>query len=64
MNSYITRLADPTMKQLKEQRLCVKFCFKLGKTFLETFESLKQAYGEECMSCTQCYKWFKSFKEG
>ena len=35
-----------------------------GKTLVETFELLKQAYGEECMSCTQCYEWFKCFKEG
>ena len=26
------------MKDLEEQRVCVKFCFKLGKTFTETFQ--------------------------
>ena len=52
------------MKQLEEQRMCVKFCFKLGKTFVKTFELLKQAYREERMSHTQCYECFKRFKEG
>ena len=52
------------MEQLEKQRVCVKFCFKLEKTFVETFESLKQVYGEECMSRKQCYEWFRSFKEG
>jgi hypothetical protein len=51
------------MQQLEKQRMCVKFCFKLGKTFVETFELLKKAYTEECMSRTQCYKWSKRFKE-
>ena len=56
----ITRSADPTMQQLEKQRMYMKFCFNLWKTF----ELLKQAYGAECMSRKQCYKWFKSFKDG
>ena len=31
------------MKHLEEQRVCVKFCFKVGKTFTETFQMLQQA---------------------
>jgi len=42
----------------------VKFCCKLGKNFAETFQLLNQAYGEDCMSRTHCYEWFKLFKEG
>jgi len=54
------------MKELEEQHVyvCVKFCCKLGKNFTETFQLLNQAYGEDCMSRTQCYEWFKYFKEG
>jgi len=26
--------------------VCVKFCYKLGNTFTETFQLLNQAYGE------------------
>ena len=58
------RSVDPAMEQFEEQDMCLKFGFILGITFVETFELLKQAYREECMSCTQCYKWFKHFKEG
>jgi len=68
------------MKELEEQHVCVcvcvcvcvrvrvcacvKFCCKLDKNFTETFQFLNQAYGEDCMSRTQCYEWFQRFKEG
>ena len=42
----------------------VKFCCKLGKNFTYTFQLLNQAYGEDCMSRTQCYELFKRFKVG
>ena len=51
------------MKEL-EQRVCDKFCFKLGKTFTETFQILQQAYGEDCSSRTQCHEWYERFKSG
>jgi len=44
--------------------MCVKVCCTLGKNFTDTFQLLNQAYGEDCMSRTQCYEWFKHFKEG
>ena len=50
------------MMDLEEQRFCVKFCFKLGKTFTETFQMLQQAYGEDCLSRTQCHEWHQRFK--
>jgi len=37
------------MKEFEEQRVCVKFCRRLGKNVTDTFQSLKQAYGEDCM---------------
>ena len=52
------------MKDFEEQRFYVKFCFKLGKTFTETFQMLQQAYGEDCLSRTQCYEWYQRFKSG
>jgi len=42
----------------------VKFCRKRGKNFTETFQLFNQTYREDCMSRTQCYEWFKNFKEG
>jgi len=50
------------MKDLEEQRVCVKFCFKLGKTATETWKILQQAFGDECMSRTQYFEWYSRFK--
>jgi hypothetical protein len=47
-----------------QQRVCVKFCVKLRKTFTETLEVLKQAFGNESMGRTQTYDWYKRFKHG
>jgi hypothetical protein len=33
------------------------------KTATETFEMLKSAYGEECLSRTSVFEWHKRFKE-
>jgi hypothetical protein len=37
------------MDVLKEQRVCIKFCQKLGKTATETYEMLQQAFRETAM---------------
>jgi len=52
------------MKDLEEQHVCIKFCFKLGKAFTETSQMLQQAYGEDCLSRTQCHEWYQCFKSG
>ena len=39
-------------------------CDILLQTWENICELLKQAYGGECMSRTQCYEWFKHLKEG
>ena len=52
------------MMDLEEQRVCVKFCFKFGKTVTETWKMLQQAFGDECMSRTQCFEWYSRFKTG
>ena len=52
------------MERIEEQRVCVKFCFKLGKSSSETFELLQQAFGDDVLSRTTCFEWFKRFKEG
>ena len=35
------------MKELEEQCVRVKFCCKLGKNFIEKFQLLNKAYGED-----------------
>jgi hypothetical protein len=46
------------MVDLKEQSICVKFCFRLGKTASETHEMLKTAFGDSAMGRTQSLEWF------
>jgi hypothetical protein len=52
------------MADLKEQRICGKLCFKLGKTATETHEMLKTAFGDNVMGRTQILQWFSRFKRG
>jgi len=47
-----------------EQRVNVKFCVILGKSATETYDLLKKVYGDECLSRTQVFEWFKMFEEG
>ena len=59
----VRRISDKVTMTELEERVCVKFCCKLGKNFTETVQFLNQAYGGGCMSWTQCYEWFKHFKK-
>ncbi|GFW76796.1 hypothetical protein TNCV_58941 [Trichonephila clavipes] len=47
-----------------DQRICIKFCFKLGKTGTETYEMRKLALGEEAMSRARGFKRLHRFKDG
>ena len=47
-----------------EQRCAITFCVRLGETGIESFNKLKQAYGEHALSRSQVFKWFKAFPEG
>lgn len=57
-------LCVATMRDYEEQRTCIKFCFKLGKTATETYQMLRTAYGEEAMGKSQAFEWFSKFKRG
>ena len=50
--------------EFDEQRVCIKFCVSLGKTGSETFEMLKQAFDDSCMSRSRTFEWFGRFKIG
>ena len=43
----------------KEQRICMKFCFLLEKSAVETVLMLQEA-----VSKTQLYEWYSRFKGG
>ena len=47
-----------------KQTASIKLSVKLGKTFTETLEMLRKAYGDQVLSRTTFYEWFKRFKEG
>ncbi len=46
-------------KMCFEQRANIKFCFKIGKTFIETFQLMKQVYGDDCLSRSRVQEWFQ-----
>ena len=52
------------MAHFREQRACITFCFKLGKTATECFEILKTAFGKQAMRRSQTFQWFSRFKAG
>ena len=50
--------------EVDEQRVCIKFCVRLGKMGSETFDMLKQAFGDPCMSRSRTFEWCGSFNNG
>jgi len=63
-NTCIYVIAIFTMCGSTEQCICIKFCFKIGKTATETYRLLQQTYDEDAMGRTQVFDWFRRFKEG
>jgi hypothetical protein len=43
------------MTDVKEQRICIEFYFKLSKMAGETYEMLKEAFGDNALGLTQTY---------
>ena len=52
------------MADFREQRACIKFCFKLGKTATECYEMLKTTFGKQAVGRSQTFQWFSRFKAG
>jgi hypothetical protein len=52
------------MAGVKEQRTCIKFCFKLNKTAAVTHQMLKEAFGKQALNHARTFEWFKRFKDG
>ena len=52
------------MTKKKDQRICIKFCFQLGKTSSETIQKMQKPFGNECMSKTRIKEWYNRFKGG
>jgi len=47
-----------------EQRINVKFCFKLQKNAKETYKMLKLLYGDAVVTMKTLYRWFERFRNG
>ncbi|UYV64570.1 hypothetical protein LAZ67_3001201 [Cordylochernes scorpioides] len=47
-----------------EQRICIKFCYKIGKSASETLDLLKLAFGNENVNKPTTFRWFPRFKNG
>ena len=44
----------------KHQRICIKFCFNLGKSCTEKIEMIQKAFLDESMGITQIKEWYRS----
>jgi hypothetical protein len=51
------------MNYVKEQRICIKFCFKRGKAAWK-HTIIKEALGDNALGQTQTCEWFKRFQNG
>jgi len=63
-NTCVYVIAIFTLCESNDQRICITFCFKIGKTATETYQLLQQAFGEDAVGRTQVFEWFRRFKEG
>ena len=52
------------MTKRQDQRICIKFCFQLGKTSLETIQMMQKAFENECMSKKRIKESYNRFKGG
>jgi len=52
------------MSDRTERRICLRFCFCLGKMATEVHEMLQKAFKEEALSHTQVFEWSARFKRG
>ncbi|UYV70689.1 hypothetical protein LAZ67_8000276 [Cordylochernes scorpioides] len=47
-----------------EQRICIIFCYKIGKSASETLDLLKLAFGNENVNKPTTFRWFSLLKNG
>jgi [histone H3]-lysine36 N-dimethyltransferase SETMAR len=64
VNLYGVTSSKPEMERNLEQRHAIKFCVKLKKTATQTYEMIKEAYGDAAASRSTVFEWHKLFREG
>jgi len=47
-----------------EQRLVIKFCFRAGKSAMETLQMVNAAYGDQALSRLNVFRWYGQFRDG
>jgi hypothetical protein len=52
------------MEEKVQQRVCIDFCFRLGKSGANTYEMLQAAFGKSCLSQSKTVEWYSYFKSG
>ncbi|UYV80548.1 hypothetical protein LAZ67_19000537, partial [Cordylochernes scorpioides] len=52
------------MAIFEEQIICIVFCFKLKKSATETYELIKEAFGDTALSRSRTFEWFSRFLKG
>jgi len=52
------------MEEKVQQRVCIDFCFRLGKSGAKTYEMLQAAFGGFCLSQSKTIEWYSRFKSG
>jgi hypothetical protein len=57
-------LVLPAMDSKIEQRACIKFSVKLGKSATKTLEMLREAFGEHSLNRAAVFEWNSRFKAG
>jgi len=50
VNVYLQCVSHLMKEGKVQQRVCIDFCFRLGKTGAERFEMLQAAFRESCLS--------------
>ena len=60
---WISKMQSGRLDTL-EERYAIKFCFKLGKNAIETYEMLQTAFESFFMNRASVSEWHKIFKEG
>lgn len=49
---------------LTQLRICVKFCYRPGKTVKGTYDLLKVTFSDEALSRLTAFEWYRRLKTG
>jgi hypothetical protein len=65
MSAFFTLcFVSSAMEDKIKQRVCIKFCVKLGKSITQTLKMLYEAFGEHSLSRIAVFEWHSCFKAG